>query len=418
MMKTMRWSTIRRSFVGFAAVGAMFVLAPASSLFAQDVSITTSEACRCVDTDGNEIENCTCFRSIGPEAILARVLPFGDSRARIGITVESGQNASDDARGARVTAVLDDGPADASGIQEDDIITRIDGKSLFDPLDDETEDHFDLDRSIPVQRLLAIARDLDPGDEVEIEYLRDGDSRTAMVEAEELDSWGRLSIVGPNWDADAMVERMQDLSTRFQVEGNRMRWQSGDSPRIRFETREGPGGWTMLHGEGDSLTIIREGGDSLMVLREGDGPTRLRLLREGQEGQNVFLEGLPEGNAFSFRVGENWALRECPGSDDDTGANLYFSFNSNCIGGLELMELKEGLADYFGAEGGVLVVDVHEDSATGLMAGDVILSIGDREATSPERAQRILSSYTEGEDVTFRILRRNSEMTVTGQLGS
>ena len=82
------------------------------------------------------------------------------------------------------------------------------------------------------------------------------------------------------------------------------------------------------------------------------------------------------------------------------------------------MELKEGLADYFGAEGGVLVVDVHEDSATGLMAGDVILSIGDREATSPERAQRILSSYTEGEDVTFRILRRASEMTVTGQLGS
>jgi S1-C subfamily serine protease len=69
-------------------------------------------------------------------------------------------------------------------------------------------------------------------------------------------------------------------------------------------------------------------------------------------------------------------------------------------------------------QGGVLVVDVHEDSTTGLMAGDVILSIGDREATSPERAQRILGSYTEGEDVTFRILRRNSEMTVTGQLGS
>ena len=120
---------------------------------------------------------------------------------------------------------------------------------------------------------------------------------------------------------------------------------------------------------------------------------------------------------LSFGFGGDWAFRECPGSDDE-GEDVSFFYSSNCIGGLELMELKEGLADYFGADAGVLVVDVHEDSPTGLMAGDVIIGIGDRDATSPERARRILQSYVEGEDVTFRILRRNSEMTVTGQLGS
>lgn len=396
-MNTTRWSTFRRSFAGFAAVGAMLASAPASSLLAQDVSVRET-VCRCVDPDGNEIENCTCFRSIGPEAILARVLPFGDSRARIGITVDPGQSARDDARGARVTAILDDGPADDSGIREDDIITRIDGQSLFDPLDSDTEDEFDLDGSIPVQRLLAIARALDAGDEVEIEYLRDGESRTAMVEAEELDNWSRFSVVGPNWDADALQERMRDLSDRFQSrEGVRTFWRDGSEPRVRVETRTGPRG----------LTILREGGDSLTVLGEG-------LNRQG-----VLLERLGhDGNAFSLRYGGSWALTECPGPDEGGGAGMFFAFSSDCIGGLELMELKSGLADYFGAEAGVLVVDVHEDSATGLMAGDVILSIGDRDATSPDRARRILQSYEEGEDVTFRILRRNSEMTVTGQLGS
>jgi len=440
-MKTLRWSTIRLGLSGLVAVGTVLASAPGTSLLAQDVDVSR-EACRCVDTDGNEIEDCTCFRTVRPEGMYARLFPLGESRARIGITLEPTQASADDARGARVTAVMDDGPAQEAGIQEGDIITRIDGQSLFEPLDGDREDHFNLDESIPVQRLLAIARSLDPDEEVEIEYLRDGDARTAMVETEELDSWGRLGVVSPNWDADALQGRMRDLTDRLMdVErGNLFRqWEPGDSLHegegysFRFDTREGPRGWTVLRegAEPRGWTVLRdtlephallerlehEGPRGLTILREGTEPRVLleRLQREGERG-NVMLRRSPEGNVTSFGFGSDWALMECPASGNE-GDDRFFSFSSNCIGGLDLMELKPGLADYFGTESGVLVTDVHEESATGLQAGDVILTIGDRDTSTPDRARRILRSYGEGEDVTFRILRRTREMTVTGQLG-
>jgi S1-C subfamily serine protease len=86
------------------------------------------------------------------------------------------------------------------------------------------------------------------------------------------------------------------------------------------------------------------------------------------------------------------------------------------VGGLALVGLNPGLAEYFGATRGVLVTDVHEDSALGLEAGDVILSIGDREATDPERVRSLLTTYDDDEAITLDILRDRREMSVQGRL--
>src|SRR3989440_8806603 len=66
-----------------------------------------------------------------------------------------------------------------------------------------------------------------------------------------------------------------------------------------------------------------------------------------------------------------------------------FAFGSPW-GGIELVKLNPDLGDYFGTREGVLVVRAPEDSSLALKGGDVILSIGGREPSSPEQAMRIL----------------------------
>ena len=51
--------------------------------------------------------------------------------------------------------------------------------------DAESEEGLDPDESMPTQRLLQLARDLEDGDEVRLDYIRDGQSYSATVVAEE-----------------------------------------------------------------------------------------------------------------------------------------------------------------------------------------------------------------------------------------
>ena len=309
-MKTERW----RNMGWCATVAALLLVTHVSGASAQ----ADNDDCRCVDRDGNAIENCTCFVMPDVDRLVASRLgdgfrmAFSLARPRLGVTVSADQDGALDAQGARVTDVMDDGPADDAGIQAGDIITNVAGRSLFEPLPGDVEEDFDLDRSIPVQRLLAIARDLEPGQDVAVEYVRDGQSRSTDLEVEDL-----AGVWGMN---------MRGL--------------------MRPEMDRG-----------------------------------LRDIR-------IFREGLPGVRA--------------PGT-------ARF--------GLELIPLTPGLGTYFGTEEGVLVTEVSAESILGLQAGDVILRVGDREATSPERVRRILATYGSDEDVTFRVRRQGNEIDVLGRLG-
>ncbi len=288
------------------------IAALASTISAAPASAQNSDDCRCADRDGNEIENRSCFGVSPLRELVRRFTPRADARPRIGISVDPRQSARNDAHGARVTALMEDGPAAEAGIRVGDVITSVDGLSLFEPLSGNAEDNFDPGESTPVQRLLAISADLEPGQEVEVEYVRRGETQTATVEARELSSWGTD-------------------------------WRSGG---FDFAWPTCPG------------AIV---GDYLL-----------------------------SGNAFSLFSGS--------------------------VHGIELIEMKPGLASYFGTEAGILVTNVDEDSTLGLEPGDVILRIGDRDATSPGRVRRILSTYDEDEEITLRIMRDHEEMTVRGRL--
>ena len=296
--------------------------------------------CRCVDEAGRELQDCICVRRPNVERIVMGPWGMGPERPRLGISVEM-SDADDAIPGARIVGVLEDGPADRAGLREGDVVTSIAGRSLTAPLEVEQERDLDPDAPLPPQRLLALAREIVPGTEVEVGYLRDGQAARTTLEARELDDWGRtFTFVGPEWDAEAFGERMRDF-------GERMRTFRGPS------APEAP--------------------------------------------------GAPEApRAFRFR----WDEEGLPG----------FRFEDSRTGGLGLIELNPELGRYFGAERGVLVTSVDDDSALGLRGGDVILSIDGRAVERPERVRSILSSYDFEETVTFRIRRDGREMDVSGRI--
>jgi S1-C subfamily serine protease len=170
------------------------------------------DSCRCVDADGVEIERCTCFRAPRLDAFIGSWATDAQ-RPRLGLSVDVSRASGRD--GVEVTSVLPGGPAAEAGIREGDVITSIDGRALATSLGAEAERDFDLDRSLPVQRLLAIARDLEPGQQVEIVYTRGGERQAAIVEAEDLaDSWGgRFSMVMPPWEEGRLADHLRAFST-------------------------------------------------------------------------------------------------------------------------------------------------------------------------------------------------------------
>ena len=67
-----------------------------------------------------------------------------------------------------------------------------------------------------------------------------------------------------------------------------------------------------------------------------------------------------------------------------------------------------------GTATGVLGVGVDAESTWGLMAGDVVLAVGARDAETVRRVLRLIRSYEEDEPIRFRIIRRGSEMVAEG----
>jgi serine protease Do len=85
--------------------------------------------------------------------------------------------------GALIARVVANGPADAAGLQSGDIITRFDGQNI------ET-----------ARSLSRLVGELDAGDKIEVEYMRDGqrhETTTVLDALEETEARASLEPIDP-----------------------------------------------------------------------------------------------------------------------------------------------------------------------------------------------------------------------------
>jgi S1-C subfamily serine protease len=107
-------------------------------------------------------------------------------RPRIGVMIDARADSASDKIGARIKDVTPDGPADKAGLKAGDIVTSFNGTALGGAKSD------DEDESGPGQKLIELARKLDAGDTVTVQYRRGTDTRTARIIAEDMKMSSRM----------------------------------------------------------------------------------------------------------------------------------------------------------------------------------------------------------------------------------
>ena len=280
-----------------------------------------------------------------PQVPFVNIYTERQSRTRLGLYLDARQSRRYDGDGALVTGVMRDSPAEEAGLQDGDVITVFEGQVLTIPLpDSDVERDLDLDQSLPAQRLLALAEDLEPGQTVEIRYLRDGARNTVSIEADEFE--------------------FPEVRT------------FGAIPQLHFDGDHGVTNWS-FGWDGDAGVELS---DRLNIVTD-------RLSGLGDHLADVYVDA--------------------PGA-------WNFSFGVSATQGVDFIELNPELGEYFGADAGVLAVEVDDDSTLGLMAGDVVLAVGAREAETVERVLRLIRSYDVDEAIRFRVIRRGSEVVAEG----
>jgi len=101
-----------------------------------------------------------------PLASLAAQHDGAPGHGRLGILLEDRSDRADSA-GVRVRGVVPEGPAHKAGVEKGDVLLRLNGTALSG-----------------APKLMELARRLEPGDTVKLEYRRDGQTRTATVVAD------------------------------------------------------------------------------------------------------------------------------------------------------------------------------------------------------------------------------------------
>lgn len=221
-----------------------------------------------------------------------------------------------DSVGVRVSGVRSGGPAAEAGVEAGDVIVSFDGRGLDLPLDEAVEREFEDERSFPAQRLIALLKDAEAGEAVELVVRRDGEELTLAATPEEWEWTGdaRWSGFGPDYQ-----ERLRDLGDRLRDSRNwtiRMqRLQAPDMSDFNAVLRIGRG---RVHGLDlvamnpelgayfgiETGVLVADADDaSALGLRPGDVVVGIdgREVEDEEEFRRI-LRSYEEGDEIRFRI--------------------------------------------------------------------------------------------------------------------
>jgi len=218
------------------------------------------------------------------------VYTFNDNRGRIGVIVDTRANAAGDKVGARIDGVTPSGPAEKAGLKVGDVITRFNGTALGGA---ESEDN---ENSGPGMKLIDLARKLEPGDTVQLDYRRGTDARKATLVAEDLGPSGHFEMPEMGQMKELMPEMHIGPGNDFEfafgspwggIELVELNPDLGDY----FGTREG----VLVVSAPEDSTLALKGGDVIVSIggRKPTSPMQaMRILRSYDSGESVTLDVL------------------------------------------------------------------------------------------------------------------------------
>ena len=250
----------------------------------------------------------------------ARAFTFttSDNRGRLGVLVNTAASADSDKLGARLEGVTPGGPAEKAGLQAGDIITKFNGTPLGGLV------AADEDQSGPGMKLIQLARKLDPGDTVKIEYRRGSDTKTATIVAQDVEpSW---TMAGPG----AMAMPHIDVNPEMHMGPWTGTLAPGAMKMDGFSFCYGDS-WCDLDlvslnpdlgsyfGTSDGVLVVKTSADSALPLKGGDviltiggrKPTSpshaMRILRSYDVGETVSIDVMRKQKrvTVSWKVPEN-----------------------------------------------------------------------------------------------------------------
>jgi S1-C subfamily serine protease len=230
-----------------------------------------------------------------PRAARGFAFSFSDNRGRIGVIVRTDASAESDKIGAKIEGVTPGSPADKAGLKVGDIISKFAGTSLGG-LQAEDEDE-----SGPGRKLVALARKLEPGDTVRVEYRRGADTKQATLVAQDLDGGMRMDMPGPAIAMPAMPH----------MPGMDFEWSFGepwgDLELVSLNPDLGD-----YFGTKEGILVVKAPADSTLPLKSGDvilsiggrKPTSqshaMRILRSYEPGESVSIDILRKQKRMSL----------------------------------------------------------------------------------------------------------------------